>query len=194
MRKSGLKENIKAKADSWLSAIVVLLLVGFPVHDIHCESTPRRVKWREGKNEFCTISSYKIAARSFQAPLDEPAQRTWEIIRLEGEDLKDCCSLLDSQVTFKKKNSFMKDFSISQVFSHNSQPLSFCVITGLWISSKPPSGDKVNNPLKLLRCWIFQQSFLPSCLPHSLHWAYLFLQDEQALLSAYETLKAAYDL
>lgn len=94
----------------------------------------------------------------------------------------------------KKKNSFMKDFSISQVFSHNSQPLSFCVITGLWISSKPPSGDKVNNPLKLLRCWIFQQSFLPSCLPHSLHWAYLFLQDEQALLSAYETLKAAYDL
>lgn len=35
-------------------------LVGFPVRDIHCESTPRRVKWCEGKNLFCTISSYRL--------------------------------------------------------------------------------------------------------------------------------------
>lgn len=57
----------------------------------------------------------------------------------------------------------------SLMFAHSSRPLSVCIITGS-VNLKQSTfhilglTDKVNSPLKVLRRWVFQQSFSPSCL------------------------------
>lgn len=160
MRKSGLKGNIKAKADFWLSTIpcgLAFLWHGMQKHSLISKMGQAEV-WEYGEFNkesilFQVLFDYNsenmrniLSARDY---VGQDLLHTWHQVIFENVGLAGHCI---STFLQKKSHFLLLMFTHISVCLHNNR-FSECQQSTDILEQR----DKVNNPLKVLQCRVLQQ-------------------------------------